>query len=144
MFGDITRITQTKFHRQPTEDCRGTCQQAATASLLGLQLEDVPNFMEQESFWGSFGDFLKSYGLVYRDVSVDEAEAHRYPFYYLAYGPSPRGVSHAVVYREGRLEWDPHPSRAGLVRVDILCVVYPRNLSVHAGRVKYLRDLALD
>ncbi|MFZ8455761.1 hypothetical protein ACO1M1_14880, partial [Staphylococcus aureus] len=75
---------------------RGNCQQAATASLLGLALDDVPNFIQQpQGFWQSFWEFLASRGLEAIDL---EGERH-FDCYHLAYGPSARGVSHAVVYR---------------------------------------------
>jgi hypothetical protein len=34
--------------------------------------------------------------------------------FYLASGTSPRGVSHVVIYQNGKMYHDPHPSQAGL------------------------------
>ena len=34
---------------------------------------------------------------------------------YLVSGKSPRGVYHVCIYLNGKLAWDPHPSREGLV-----------------------------
>jgi hypothetical protein len=101
---------------------RGNCQQAAVASLLGLPLNDVPNFIEAaQGFWPSYHAFLKSKGL----VDIELPKNHVPDCYYLAYGPSARGVSHACVYFEGRLAHDPHPSRGGLLGVREVHLVVP-------------------
>jgi hypothetical protein len=38
--------------------------------------------------------------------------------YYMATGISPRNVLHIVIYKDGKLEHDPHPSNAGLIKVN--------------------------
>lgn len=118
-------VDQDRFHDKE-KGTRGNCQQAATASLLGLPLSEVPNFIEQpEGFWTAFFAFLKSRGLVQIELDGD----HHLDCYHLAYGPSPRGVSHAVVYRYGKLAHDPHPSRAGLIKVDMCAIIMPASLA---------------
>lgn len=119
----ISQVTQDKFYKQPTEDCRGNCQQAATASLLGLRLDDVPDFHDgdEDGFWVRFHSFIRARGFYVLALEP----GCRPPGYYLAYGRSPRGVRHAVVYRDGELVWDPHPSRAGLVEVDEINLLIP-------------------
>lgn len=118
----MKEITQDKFFKEPTEECRGNCQQAATASILGLDLNDVPNFHDcSEGFWTGFHNFIKSRGFRVLDISPNiEPDV-----LYLAYGLSPRGVKHACVYRRGALIWDPHPSRAGLTKVDTINILVP-------------------
>jgi hypothetical protein len=122
----MKQITQDRFYRDPTPESRGNCQQAATASILGLELEDVPNFIEApEGFWESFDQFVESrgfYGWLMEPQYAPDG-------LYLAYGPSARGVSHACVYRDGHLEWDPHPSRAGLLKVTSVHVLVPHDPS---------------
>ncbi|MGY4288911.1 hypothetical protein ACVWXO_008131 [Bradyrhizobium sp. LM2.7] len=121
-------VDQTQFYEEGKS--HGNCQQAATASLLGLDLGDVPNFIEHpHGFWQSFWEFMGSRGLV-----VIELSGHRhFDCYHLAYGPSPRGVSHAVVYRYGALAHDPHPSRAGLLSVETTALVIPVALAGWKG-----------
>jgi hypothetical protein len=105
---------------------KGNCQQAAVASILGLPLDQVPNFNDQpEGFWPSYYRFLRKLGLV--DVQLPANYAP--PCFYLAYGPSPRGVSHAVVYREGYLAHDPHPSRAGILEVKEAHLIVPGSIA---------------
>lgn len=121
-------INQTQFYEEGKTT--GNCQQAATASLLGLDLCDVPNFMEHpHGFWQSFWEFIASRGLIAIELSGERV----FDCYHLAYGPSPRGVSHAVVYRDGKLAHDPHPSRAGLLSVDTTVLVMPINLQDWSG-----------
>lgn len=37
--------------------------------------------------------------------------------FYIAAGPSPRGVIHAVIYQNGKMVHDPHPSRDGILEI---------------------------
>lgn len=120
----MRQITQDKFYKEPSEDCRGNCQQAAVASILGMELNDVPNFHDSpEGFWCGFHNFVKSRGLRVVNISPSiEPDV-----FYLAYGLSPRGVRHACVYRRGTLIWDPHPSRAGLSTIDEINLLVPED-----------------
>lgn len=106
---------------------RGNCQQAAVASILGLPLEQVPNFNDcMEGFWQGYENFLLSKGFI--DVRLPGN--HVPECFYLAYGKSARGVLHACVYRDGHLAHDPHPSRAGLVAVDEVHLIVPVEINL--------------
>ena len=118
-------ITQDKFY-EPEKGLHGNCQQAATASLLGFSLSEVPNFIEQEDgFWQSFWRFVAERGYTCIELSGNR----HFNCYYLAYGPSARGCSHAVIYRNGELVWDPHPSRLGILSVERVCLLVPKDLA---------------
>lgn len=133
--GGVRPVDQTRFYEAGKS--HGNCQQAAIASLLGLELDQVPNFIEQGDgqFWPSFWKFLAARGLICIELS---GERH-FDCYHLAYGPSPRGVSHAVVYRYGALAHDPHPSRAGILSVETTVLIIPADLAlwsaVHPGAI---------
>lgn len=90
----------------------GNCLQAAVASLLDLDLDDVPHFITHDDWLRHLADWGRERGylIVYRqpDASVPMG---------IAYGPSVRGVHHAVVMVDGAIVWDPHPARAGLLSV---------------------------
>jgi hypothetical protein len=45
--------------------------------------------------------------------------------YSIGCGKSPRGFDHAVICLDGKVVWDPHPSRAGVERVTSFEVVVP-------------------
>lgn len=91
---------------------KGNCVQAALASLLGLRLTEVPNFVFEHGgqWFGAFRAWLDSRGF---DVMRVDPRC-TFTGYYLVVGESPRGTIHMVVYRDGVLHHDPHPSDGGL------------------------------
>lgn len=121
----MTPVDQTQF---AGEGAGGNCVQASVASILGLPLTDVPHFLEvadrPEEWELAFMDWLEERGVGY----IRRSGEWVFDGYYLASGPSPRGVHHMVVYRDGRLAHDPHPSREGILAVKstwVLCPLYP-------------------
>lgn len=97
----------------------GDCVRASVASLLDLDPAQVPHFTCQDDtrVWPlALTAFAAEHGwrIDRRAVNV---EGEPLPEYGIAIGPSPRGISHAVVVRHGEMVWDPHPSREGLVDV---------------------------
>lgn len=116
-------ITQTQFY-DPDKPGNGNCMQASVASLLSLELDQVPHFAESGdpgTCWDLFEEFMESQGLYPMMLSGDRV----LPVMYLASGKSARGVSHMVVMNGGELVHDPHPSRAGLLKVDLIYVLVP-------------------
>lgn len=120
-----TRVDQTIFVTDPKR--LGNCVAACVASYLGVPLEAVPNFVEfgsdlagddtdPHAWWWLFLGFMAGHGLwVHQLDSVDDV-VEPGELLFVA-GPSPRGVAHQVLYRDGDLWHDPHPSRAGLLDV---------------------------
>ena len=51
------------------------------------------------------------------------------PGYFLVCGESPRGVLHEVVYLDGKMIHDPHPSNAGITTVKDVFVLVPKDPS---------------
>ena len=105
----------------------GNCFQACIASLLNMDLDQVPHFVDQMvrlklgRDTAQLNKWLDKYLLCYVEVyarhnpiELDVPD----DVYYLASGPGPRGHRHAVIYRAGALAHDPHPSREGLLSVD--------------------------
>lgn len=121
-----TKVDQTIFASDPKRV--GNCVSACVASYLGLDLEDVPHFVElgsdlagegtdQQAWWWAFLGFMGGHGLwAYQFDSVDD-EGIGHGEIVFAAGPGPRGVAHQVLYRDGELWHDPHPSREGLLEV---------------------------
>lgn len=138
-------ITQTKFYdpNQPPELCTGNCTEAALASLFGIQLDDVPSMqgMISNDYWDALEAFVGSQGY---SLSMQTGN-YRPKGLYLADGPSVRGCGHFVVMRDGEMVHDPHPSRAGLLRVDRVWVLLPLDpaaLTPHEGHVVVTRNEA--
>lgn len=102
----------------------GNCHAACVASILELPLWRVPNvachsdWYRRLTFWlnrHGFGHITFS-GNVGDDAVLREMYANHY---LIAGGPAARGLNHSVVYRGfEELVHDPHPSRAGLERVE--------------------------
>lgn len=113
-----------EFVHRPDIGQHGDCQRAVIASLLDLPISEVPHFLQQadgdpSDYWDLLQAFLRARGFAYMTQKArcgsiffgDDVEV----FHEIA-GPSPRGngVWHAVVGRNGKVVFDPHPSRAGL------------------------------
>lgn len=111
----MSEVTQTILHGDP-QGRQGNCLQAAVASLLDLRLDDVPHFVELDGDWVQhLVDWAAG-----RGWSVTYARPDSPVPLGIACGPSPRGVHHAVVMRDGAVAWDPHPSRDGLLKIGLI------------------------
>lgn len=117
----------------------GNCTQAAVATILGLELDDVPHFVGLtvgDPRPGAWFPVLTSwsedrFGFTWVSSEVDEVRAAQWacdPSDILLLGGcrSPRGVNHSIVI-DGNLEliWDPHPSGVGGELFQIECPVDP-------------------
>lgn len=122
----MSRVDQTILASDPKR--QGNCLAACVATFLGVSLEEVPHFAEYvpdepNAWWHALIGFMAGHG--YWPVELDDpgdAEPGEWVF---VCGPSPRGVFHQVLYRDGVLHHDPHPSRAGLVAVTEVLVFRP-------------------
>lgn len=120
-------IDQTILHGEATA---GNCMQAAVASLFGLSLADVPHFAaDGDRCHLGLMNFAECHGfdLVY------EGKATSRDGLYLACGQTERGTHHMVVYRDGALWHDPHPSRAGLAKLDFVYFLVPHDPAMHVA-----------
>jgi hypothetical protein len=115
----VREVTQMILHGDPS-GVPGNCLQAAVASLLNLPLDDVPHFILHDDWLEQLAAFCIAHGYrpIMRMPDVPVA-------YGMAWGPSERGVRHAVVWVDGQIAWDPHPSRAGLLKVTELIAFEP-------------------
>ena len=105
----MLRVTQTD-----TGPKTGNCLSACAASINGRDDIDLPAW-DGEGWWPAFESWLATLGWA---VTYWVAEGNPVPAgLAIGAGASPRfpGVLHAVVTLDGALEWDPHPSRAGIV-----------------------------
>jgi hypothetical protein len=117
---------------------RGSCVQAAYASILDLPTEAVPRFDPEASARAgqNQGDrermWLASIGLDLITIATapDKSLAPEVlgcipEVPHLMSGISPRGYGHRCVGIGGQLAWDPHPSRAGLLTVYSIGLLVP-------------------
>lgn len=130
-------VDQTIFVSDPSR--KGNCVAACIATIVGVPLEEVPHFVgfgisygdsddvhnvsSGHAWWAMMLGYLAAKGLwvveldAITDAEVDELV--------LVAGPSPRGVMHQVIYRNGSLFHDPHPSRDGVLEVREVLAVRP-------------------
>lgn len=106
----------------------GDCVRASYATILGLPFRFVPRFdpaalrpgesqRQREREWlGSMGIDLLEYSTAPDPMPADFLEGLP-PVEHLISGLSPRGFGHRCVGFAGRVEFDPHPSRAGLTKI---------------------------
>lgn len=90
----------------------GNCFQAAVASLLELNLEDVPHFFAKNNHLMDFYAWLAQRGLCAVEFTGMELDGRAdYWGYHLISGPSPRhpDIRHCVVGLSGDIVHDPYP-----------------------------------
>lgn len=119
-------VTQTLFAPESgDEGVSGNCWAACLASILELDLAEVPNFCAYEDWWQRTIQWLNSRGLHISWVAYEPGllTAIHPVDYFIMTGKSPRGdFNHSVVggSRNGTpptMIHDPHPSLAGIVGV---------------------------
>jgi hypothetical protein len=116
--------TQTKFGgKDHPEEERGDCFTACIASLVGVELSEIPNFCAYDDEWPSnCKEWLFERGIVrvvFSSYPIAESVAEEYKeLVLIASGPGPRGHRHAVLWKNNDLLWDPHPSRDGLLKAE--------------------------
>lgn len=103
-----------------TELGRGNCLAACVASLLELEIGEVPNFRLATDPWGGMQAWLGARGLFAVRCPADPERIYPTPrVHCILTGPSPRNpVAHAVIGEwagvETRIVHDPHPDGTGL------------------------------
>jgi hypothetical protein len=122
----VTLVDQTILATDPHR--QGNCLSACVATYLDLPLEDVPHWAEYQrdegtAWWHHWLGFMAGRGLWPTELD-DPADAEPGELVFVC-GPSERGVLHQVLYRDGRLFHDPHPSKAGLLAVTEVLVWRP-------------------
>ncbi|MGN8835322.1 hypothetical protein, partial [Allisonella histaminiformans] len=142
--GGAMTVDQTVLHTDPRRP--GNCFAACVATALGRPLRDVPHFVEwgqmmhngklrddddpdRKLFWSMFLGYCA--GARVWPVDLDSVEDALDGELVFAAGPSPRGTHHQVLYRDGQLWHDPHPSRDGLLAVEEAFVLRPPPAAGH-------------
>ena len=132
----MTPVQQDMFF-EPGVDAdnqRGNCVSACVASMLDLPLRAVPNFVEIDVLGGpNWFDLLVSY-LWYAGWELRWVDVRNPPMgvEYAVGGVSERSteeieIQHLVVYRDGKLLWDPHPKHTGIMTEEDAWVLVKRS-----------------
>jgi hypothetical protein len=122
----------------------GDCFAACVASILEVGLGEVPSFNEpiEDLWWQKFQAWLTARG--WAAVMYDRPISDLRLCWGIAGGDTSRGIKHAVIFRDGVVEHDPHPSREGLTKFDdytYLVAIDPARLQ---NRIDALESIAAD
>lgn len=105
-----------EFLHDPANGQHGDCLRACVASLIEVPAAEVPHVAQlfpndARAAWNHLYDFLEARGYCYVPGRKTIIEGQ----YHIISGPSPRNKgTHAVIGLDGKIVFDPHPSRAGL------------------------------
>ena len=117
---------------------RGNCLSAVFASLMELELNEVPHFFENikegeqdvrkalHIFNREVKNFLYSKGYFFLELEASNLEEiiPQMRGFFIVGGKSPRGYNHAVIYTSEGLAHDPHPEGGGVIP-ETLMLLYP-------------------
>ena len=119
--------------QRTTGNPHGECVRASYATLLSLPIELVPaldpgSLLPGERQAARERNWLSMLGLSLLEIPAEMA--HTVPpavlgAPHLVSGLSPRGFYHRCVGQHGKVLFDPHPSRAGLVTITSLGFLVP-------------------
>lgn len=123
-------IIQTKISSKDGS-ISGNCFRACIASILEIDIDSIPAFedMEAGKWQIPFMNFLSENGYEFEGTGRFGNEFHDNLFktyegvdgYIIVGGKSPREWvtrGHAVVYKNGEMVHDPHPSGEGLIELE--------------------------
>lgn len=109
----------------------GNCGEACVASILEIELSDIPMLhnpedpQDGETYCRNLREFLNKFGLSFIDISFNEGHDSKdflKDCWVVASGKSPRGTEphhkHAVVWRNGKIVHDPHPDGGGIDEIE--------------------------
>ena len=121
----------------------GNCGEACLASILEIKLSDIPPLHNPEdptdghTYCKNLREFVSQFGLSYIDLAMNEGHKPEEFFkdcWVIATGLSPRATEgwhrHGVVWRNGKIVHDPHPSNAGLETIDMYGVFINKDPSI--------------
>jgi hypothetical protein len=113
------KVLQTEFGEL------GNCQSACLATLLGLPIDQVPNWTALTTFsdnekYRAMQQWLRERG--WHLFTVNAIPQHGYC---IAGGKAARGLYHAVIYKDGAPWHDPMPGGGGLISADEADLLVP-------------------
>ncbi len=110
----------------------GDCWRCAIAAIIGRDAQLVPHFLQEfgpSEYDAETAKWLrkKGYEIIYVDNAMSLHGTMRLPM--IAVGPTERskglGKWHSVVYKDGKMVYDPHPSEAGLTLIAGYYIIVP-------------------
>jgi len=108
----MKKVMQTEF------DDNGNCFEACVASILELDISEVPSVSDEFAWFQIMDKFVSKYGyglLLLSKHDISQSEVWYEKAYVIVSGQSPRveGRLHSVVWQNGKMIHDPHPDGIG-------------------------------
>lgn len=131
----------------------GNCQSATIATLLEMDINDIPDFWEGcdkskpdcpingQIYNDNFDRFLETIGFISISLGtngednskwITEISKKLHDTKLLVNGISPRGYMHSVIWMNGKLWHDPHPEGGGVVPANITFIM-PKFIGKNLG-----------
>lgn len=94
-----------KVYQKIYDRDRGDCFRACVASVFEMEIDDVPNFTDQEDWWREVQEWLRHMGLTAYNFPITNGDAS----WHIGYGigsvqsPSYEDRGHAVVVKNGKI-----------------------------------------
>jgi hypothetical protein len=121
----MKKVFQTRFGRPG-----GNCYQAAMASILEKELDEVPDFcnLYEEDWKIEASKWLHQFGLGVLTIQPTEWEYLSQCLMdgiFLVCGLSEEGVNHCVVWQKGNVIHDPHKNGTKINKIDTIDLIFP-------------------
>lgn len=117
---------------------KGNCFSASLAMMIGIDISEVPNFFDaggaDADWWEAARVWLAGYNLGCITMSSWDHHVHKTRGFLLVGGDTSRGLPHSVIFKDGKLWHDPHPSHEGLSKIDSIDILYPLNPLLPIGK----------
>jgi len=129
----VKPVTQTVLGGGEDGKPAGNCFRACLASVIECDIDSFPEFENMgRDWWNPFQKSLGEHGYMChgfgKPEDMDNPElAPGVDGYIVVSGGSPRGYSrgHAVIYKDGEMVHDPHPSREGITGLNGFYMIEP-------------------
>lgn len=119
----MLKVTQTILH-DPDRGQHGNCFSACLASILHLDIAEVPVFWNPETWVDELQAWLKPMGFCYMEAWPEAVTSWKTSgLHGVCCGPTPRfggNVEHSCVAVDGSIVWDPHPDHTGLDSIHVI------------------------
>ncbi len=126
----MKKVYQTKYGEE-----HGNCYQACLASLLEIELCDVPDFCNlysADAWFLRLNIWLRQFGLATLCVEVDHTDIiikeHLRDCYVIASGKTKEGVLHSVIWLNGKIVHNPNVNCAG-IEPETTDIIFPCDVS---------------
>lgn len=126
----MKKVYQTKFGKP-----EGNCFPACLASILEIDIDQVPNFHEGNGVWyKKYREWFNKYDLSLVAIMNWEGQEDACPqVYAIVGGLGPRGLQHSTVYFGLDMVHDPHPEGGGVKDITEWIYLVPKFPKINQG-----------